>query len=300
MQGGTALIIQRSTNSPPGSPSPGDTYLIGSSPTGAWSGHPFELTTYVGGTWLFLAVPNGWFIWDDFSDKPYVMNGATAEQIARVTDITAANFSGTLDIMKGGTGQTTAQAALDALAGVTTKGDLLVRDASNLLRLAVGGTDRQVLRVKSSAGQGVAWEDPLIMESIGGINSSATAVGATTPIIYGSAPAAASGLYVPAGKSLKVLACNATVKTGATVGSNYDINIVLRDEAGANTVIASSHNNANDTQVLIRAEGTLASPLASVAGGAAKQYRLGIENAAGSTGAHAATAHVAIITFVIV
>lgn len=46
-------------NDPPGSPSEGDRYLVGDTPTGAWAGHAEELAYYSGG-WQFLQPLPGW------------------------------------------------------------------------------------------------------------------------------------------------------------------------------------------------------------------------------------------------
>jgi hypothetical protein len=46
-------------NDPPGSPSEGDRYLVGSSPTGSWTGHAEEVAYYSGG-WQFLDPMPGW------------------------------------------------------------------------------------------------------------------------------------------------------------------------------------------------------------------------------------------------
>lgn len=66
------------------------------------------------------------------------------------------NISGTLAISKGGTGQTTAIPAFNALSPLTTKGDLIVRDASNNVRLGVG-IDGYVLTADSTELAGVKW-----------------------------------------------------------------------------------------------------------------------------------------------
>ena len=64
---------------------------------------------------------------------------------------------GTLGLSYGGTGQVTKQAAFNALSPVTTKGDLIVRDATNNIRVAVGGTNGHVLTVDSGEASGVKW-----------------------------------------------------------------------------------------------------------------------------------------------
>lgn len=52
------------------------------------------------------------------------------------------HVSGTLPIANGGTSGTTALAAFNALSPVTTRGDLIIRDATNNVRLAIGTTGK--------------------------------------------------------------------------------------------------------------------------------------------------------------
>jgi hypothetical protein len=65
--------------------------------------------------------------------------------------------TGTLAIANGGTGQTTKTNAFDALAPTTTKGDIIVYDGSDNVRLAVGATAGHVLTVDSTTATGLKW-----------------------------------------------------------------------------------------------------------------------------------------------
>jgi hypothetical protein len=66
-------------------------------------------------------------------------------------------YSGTaLPIANGGTGQTTAVAAFDALSPATTKGDIIVSNGTDNVRLAVG-TNAFVLTADSTQASGVKW-----------------------------------------------------------------------------------------------------------------------------------------------
>jgi trimeric autotransporter adhesin len=69
---------------------------------------------------------------------------------------TASNVTGTVAIANGGTGQTTAVASFDALSPATTKGDLIVSNGTDNVRLAVG-TDTHVLTADSTQASGVKW-----------------------------------------------------------------------------------------------------------------------------------------------
>lgn len=64
---------------------------------------------------------------------------------------------GTLPISQGGTGQTTATAAFNALSPLTGKGDILSNNATDDVRLAVGSTNGMQLIVDSTAATGLAW-----------------------------------------------------------------------------------------------------------------------------------------------
>lgn len=41
-------------NTPPGSPTEGDSYVVGTSPTGAWAGKINKIAVYYGGSWRFV------------------------------------------------------------------------------------------------------------------------------------------------------------------------------------------------------------------------------------------------------
>lgn len=94
------------------------------------------------------------------SSKVSVSNGSGVSGNPTVdvveANLTLTSIGGTLSIAKGGTGQTTQTAAMDALSPTTTKGDLLVDDGTNVVRLAIG-TNGQVLTANSGATNGLEW-----------------------------------------------------------------------------------------------------------------------------------------------
>ena len=101
---------------------------------------------------FFLAAPNG-------SAGVPTFRAVVAADIPTLnqnTTGTAANVTGVVAIANGGTGQTTKVAAFDALSPLTTKGDLIVYDGTDNVRLPVGA-DGLVLQADSTQTTGLKW-----------------------------------------------------------------------------------------------------------------------------------------------
>ena len=92
-----------------------------------------------------------------------------------VTTSGTITIGGALNIGSGGTGQTVAGAAFDALAPTTTKGDIIVFDGNDNIRLGVG-TNGYYLRADSTTGSGLKWD------SVAAGGGSVTGVTATAPL----------------------------------------------------------------------------------------------------------------------
>lgn len=97
--------------------------------------------------------------------------------------------TGTLPIASGGTGQITQTAAFDALSPSTTKGDLIVNNGTNDIRLAVGTNDF-VLTADSTQASGVKWAaasggvgSPVVVSAVN--NSAQVLTAATNTILTG-------------------------------------------------------------------------------------------------------------------
>jgi hypothetical protein len=124
------------------------------------------------------------------------LNGVTSAIQAQIgnkaasganSDITSlSGLTTPLSIEQGGTGQTGQTAAFDALSPTTTKGDIIVSNGSDNIRLAVG-TDGTVLTAASGQTSGLQWTAPLTnpMDSAGDLIVGGSA-GAATKLDAGS------------------------------------------------------------------------------------------------------------------
>jgi len=76
-----ANVISMSLTSPPGSPSNGDTYIIGASPSGAWSGKAKNIAYWsadanVTAGWDFHAPVKGWLVSNQTDGLVYIYSGS--------------------------------------------------------------------------------------------------------------------------------------------------------------------------------------------------------------------------------
>jgi hypothetical protein len=69
------------TNTPPGSPSDGDVYIIGAAPTGAWAGKAGKVASWSAndGAWDFYTPKNGWMLQSNSAREIYRRTGGAWE-----------------------------------------------------------------------------------------------------------------------------------------------------------------------------------------------------------------------------
>lgn len=149
-------------NSPPGSPVTNDMYVVGTSPTGAWSGQANNLAQWTGSAWLFTAADHGMSvvsvatgvlsIWNGTAWLAYVaptsfmqtlLDDTTAAEARTTLGATAFRAIGTLTGAAGSfarfTGAGGADAVMQAIAGTVSQS---------------GGTPTGALFEKGSNGNG--------------------------------------------------------------------------------------------------------------------------------------------------
>lgn len=121
-----------------------------------------------------------------------------------------------LAVARGGTGATSQTTGFDNLAPGTTKGDLIVYDGSNHVRVAVG-TDAYVLSASAAAASGVAW---IPRGGIAGYSNATYSTQLTRTSATGWLDTNLSTTYTPTSASNLLLVCvsmpihTATYSTG--------------------------------------------------------------------------------------
>ena len=75
-------VLDRHLTAPPGSPADGARYIVGVSPTGAWSGHAGSIAAYQDGAWMFYTPAEGWIAWIGDEDVAVVWDGAAWSALA--------------------------------------------------------------------------------------------------------------------------------------------------------------------------------------------------------------------------
>lgn len=78
-------VIQVNLNTPPGSPTFEDAYIVGTSPTGDWVGQNNDLAVYNGSSWVFYDTVEGNFVFDSNTSQQQLFNGTTWGPTAAIT-----------------------------------------------------------------------------------------------------------------------------------------------------------------------------------------------------------------------
>jgi hypothetical protein len=69
-------VISRTLDTPPVSPANGDRYIVGTAPTGAWSGQAGNVAIWIDAAWVFYAPQTGWLAWVESESKLCVRTGS--------------------------------------------------------------------------------------------------------------------------------------------------------------------------------------------------------------------------------
>lgn len=177
----------------------------------------------------------------DANATRYLSNTGSSNNPAWAQVNVANGVTGTLAIGNGGTGQTTATAAFNALDPLTTKGDIIVHDGTNSVRQAVGANGYNPI-ADSAQTNGLRWGD--IHELV---NSTAQRSVTSTPYTIVSTDvyllvntSSAKTLTLPAATTRRILVIKDVTGTANT-------NNITLDPAGSDTIEGLNVNKTLQT-----------------------------------------------------
>jgi hypothetical protein len=192
-----------------------------------------------------VAVPAG--------GKQFVFNDGTnvVEASSSVINL-ATQVTGTLPVANGGTGQTTAQTAINALAGATTSGQYLRGNGTNVVMSAIQAGDVPTLN-QSTTGNAATATALQTARTIGGVSFNGTAninlPGVNTAGNQNTSGTAAVGTAVTVTTSatssaFKVPFANTTASTTGNYGLLQDSTATFTYNPSTNTLVAGTFSGA--------------------------------------------------------
>lgn len=157
------------------------------------------------------------------------------------TSGTAAGLSATLPIAEGGTGQTGATAAFNALSPTTTLGDTLSNDGTNDIRVAGNTTaTRKFLRQTGtgSVSAAPAW-DTLVVADVPTLNQSTTGSAASCTGNAATATNLAGGATFPAYTAPKVVTLTDASTVTVNASSGNDFRLLMTSGVGSTRALGA-------------------------------------------------------------
>ncbi len=68
-------VVASGVDTPPGAPLPGQCWIVGDSPSGAWAGEAGSVAGWTSGGWRFVVPRAGMSLWDEAAGGPVIHDG---------------------------------------------------------------------------------------------------------------------------------------------------------------------------------------------------------------------------------
>lgn len=90
------VIVNQTTNTPPGSPANGVAYIVGPSPMGAWAGQSGRIAVWEINAWVFYIPQEGWTAYNQALNSNYIYNGTWNQQASGYSEVRILNANGSI------------------------------------------------------------------------------------------------------------------------------------------------------------------------------------------------------------
>lgn len=167
-------VADKDLTSPPGSPSEGDRYIVGSAASGSWTAQDGKVASFFNGAWAFYAPAEGWFAWVADEDLLYRYTGSV--WVAEATNHTSLGIA----TANGARLQIKSLSEEVTLSGATTDSTIAFPNPSLSLGASIRVTE---LITASGGGSSFTVGDANTANRYGTIGS--FAVGTTNPGVIG-------------------------------------------------------------------------------------------------------------------
>jgi hypothetical protein len=144
------VVQQVGLNSPPGSPTNGQLWIVGAAPTGVWAGNANRLAQRLDSAWRFYAAATGWRVWDITTAQEWAFTG----MVWAATGSTTLSGSATHDPpnLADGAGATTTVTVTGAALGDFTRASFSLNLQGITVTAWVSAADTVSVRFQNESG----------------------------------------------------------------------------------------------------------------------------------------------------
>jgi len=262
-------VFNRTTSTPPVSPTEGDRYIIGSAPTGAWTGLANRIAVYIGTNWVIFTPSEGWNVYDQGANEYVSFDGASWVTLASLVGGPGGGSSfvdNAFELVDNLDGTKKAVFQLSGFPTSTTYTYTLPNSSSTLAILAGTQTFTGITTFSGTFDVSAATASlgTAVVASTANVGSGAITTGLTKTVNLGTAGLSGSTTGVNIGSAiagaLGTLVVNSPTVTFASTVSAIAMDAanlsVLRTGIGGATADATNRLSVNTPNVLFNNAGT--------------------------------------------